>query len=151
MDVFNDFQRIIRSDDLVDVIDKFHIHKGRECVDIATKIAMRDFLSVLDSLKNCNRSSFPWVVKLAKILSTLTPSQCALFLHVIGGGELIQFAISEGITEQAAHQMWWRVVGKNPELKDIKRRRKNHGDANTRGDVSRQPLEGDMGEGSHSS
>jgi hypothetical protein len=34
--------------------------------------------------------------------------------------------MAEGITEQAAHQMWGRIVRKNPDLANIhKRRRRN--------------------------
>lgn len=138
MDVYNDFQNIVRSENVSEVIDKYHLRKGRECLDFPTKKAMDDFLSVLDVLKLCRRESYQWIVKFAKILSSLSVAQCALFIHVIGGGALIEYAISEGISEQAAQQMWCRIVRKNPELKDIKRRRFK--------DDARRPLERDLGE-----
>lgn len=141
MECFNDFQNIVRSDNLTEVIEKYHIRKGRECIDDETRKAMRDVLSILDSLKTCGKASIPWILKFAKIISTFSPSQFSLFIHIIGGGQLIQYAISEGISEQAAHQMWWRLVRKNPELKDIYRRRFCH-------DNTRQSMEGHLGSGS---
>jgi hypothetical protein len=32
--------------------------------------------------------------------------------------------MAEGITEQAAHQMWMRIVRKNPDLANIRQRRR---------------------------
>lgn len=127
MDVYNDFQRIVRSDDLEQVIDRYHIRKGRDCTDNNTKRSITEVQDVLDSLKACRRETYPALIKLFKYCATFTTMQLALFLHVIQGLPLISFANGEGITEQAAHQMWARMCVKNPDLANIqkKRRQKN--------------------------
>ena len=48
MDVYNDFQNMVRSDNLAYVIDRFHLRKGRECIDYDTKILVNDSLEVLN-------------------------------------------------------------------------------------------------------
>lgn len=46
MDYYNDFQNVVRSDDIALIIDRYHLRKGRECVDTETLKAMKDVLSV---------------------------------------------------------------------------------------------------------
>lgn len=139
MDYFNDFQRVVRSDDISAVIDRYRLKQGRDCTDTETRRAMRDVLSVIDAMKLCRRDSYPHIIKLARFCASFTPTQCALFFHVIGGGTLSEYAISEGVSEQAAHQMWCRIVRKNPELDGIHKRRHVNG--------TRQPLENRLGAG----
>ena len=142
MDCYNDFQNMVRSDNIANVIDRFRLQFGKECVTIETKRAMRDLLSVVDVLKNCKKESYPWIIKFSKILATFSPTQCGLFLHIIGGGALIEYAIAEGVSEQAVQQMWSRIVHKNPELKELTKRRSKNG--------TQRVLEGDVGQGSQS-
>lgn len=126
MDVYNDFQRMVRSDNLAYVIDRFHLRKGRDCTDFDTKCAMNEVGNVLDEMKKCKRSTYPALIKLCRYCSLFTTVQMALFLHIIQGLPLISFALSEGITEQAAHQMWCRMVARNPDLANIKRKRRKN-------------------------
>lgn len=126
MDVYNDFQRIVRSDNLVYVIDRFHLRKGRDCTDFDTKCAMNEVGNVLDEMKKCKRSTYPALIKLCKYCASFTVVQLSLFLHIISGNPLISFAKGEGITEQAAQQMWERIVAKNPDLATIRKRRREN-------------------------
>lgn len=123
MNYYNDFQNVVRSDDLTELIDKYHLRAGRDCTDDETKRAMDDVRNVIDALKLCRPSAHEAVINLAKVLASCSPTQFRLFIHIIGGGALIEYAIREGISEQAAHQMWWRLVNKNPSIKDVHRRR----------------------------
>ncbi|MBO5905671.1 MAG: hypothetical protein J6Q84_04555 [Kiritimatiellae bacterium] len=126
MDVYNDFQRMARSDNIAEVIDRHHIRIGRDCTDNDTKQSLNEMRDVLDSMKKCRRKTYPALIKFCKYCASFTVVQLALFLHIISGNPLISFANGEGITEQAAQQMWERIVAKNPDLANIrKRRRKN--------------------------
>lgn len=126
MDVYNDFQRMVRSDNIADVIDRHHIRIGKDCTDNDTKQSLNEMRDVLDSMKRCRRKTYPALIKLCRYCASLTVVQLALFLHIISGNPLITFANGEGITEQAAQQMWERIIAKNPDLATIrKRRRKN--------------------------
>lgn len=125
MELYNDFQNMVRSDNLAYVIDRFHLRKGRECIDYDTKTAMNEVGNVLDEMKKCKRSTYPAIIKLCRYCSLFTTVQMALFLHIIQGLPLISFANGEGITEQAAQQMWERMVAKNPDLANIRKKRRH--------------------------
>jgi hypothetical protein len=147
MDVYNDFQCMVRSDNLEQVIDKYHIRKGRDCTDNDTKQSLNEVRDVLDAMKNCRRKTYPQLIKLCKYCASFTVVQLALFLHIIAGNPLISFANGEGITEQAAHQMWCRMVARNPDLAIIrnKRRRKNDNERTSSG-AYRAPTHDVLGE-----
>ena len=139
MDYYNDFQSMVRSDNLEQIIDRYHVRKGRDCTDFDTKRSMNEVKDVLDSLKACRRQTYPALIKLFKYCASFTTLQLALFLHVIQGLPLISFATSEGISEQAAHQMWVRMVAKNPDLANVRKKRRN------KNGESQRVLEGRLG------
>lgn len=126
MDVYNDFQRIVRADNIADVIDRQHIRIGRDCTDSDTKQSLNEMRDVLDAMKKCRRKTYPALIKLCKYCASFTTVQLSLFLHIISGNPLISFANGEGITEQAAQQMWERIVAKNPDLANIRKRRRRN-------------------------
>jgi hypothetical protein len=147
MDVFNDFQRIVRSDNIADVIDRHHIRIGKDCTDNDTKQSLNEMRDVLDAMKKCRRKTYPALIKLCKYCASFSISQLSLFLHILSGSPLISFAMAEGITEQAAHQMWCRMVARNPDLANIrKRRRKNEYDKRTSSDSQSHPTYDVLGE-----
>lgn len=123
MDYYNDFQNMVRSDNIAEVIEKHHLRIGRDCTTNDTKMSIDEVRDVLNVMKQCRRSTYPALIKLCQYCASLTVVQLALFLHIIAGKPLISFAISEGITEQAAQQMWARIVAKNPDLANIRKRR----------------------------
>ena len=125
MELYNDFQNMVRSDNLAEVIDRHHLRIGRDCTDFDTKCAMNEVGNILDEMKKCKRSTYPALIKLCRYCSLFTVEQMALFLHIIQGLPLISFALSEGITEQAAQQMWERMVAKNPDLANIRKKRRH--------------------------
>lgn len=128
MNYYNDFQRMVRSDNIEQVIDRYHVRNGKDCTDSGTQRSFNEVRDVLDSLKACRRITYPALIKLFKYCASFTTLQLALFLHILQGLPLISFAISEGISEQAAHQMWVRMVAKNPDLANLrKKRRKPNG------------------------
>lgn len=124
MDYYNDFQRMVRSDNIEQVIDRYRVRKGRDCTDSDTKRSLNEVRDVLDSLKACSRITYPALLKLFKYCASFTTLQLALFLHILQGLPLISFANSEGISEQAAHQMWVRMVAKNPGLATLRKKRR---------------------------
>ncbi len=126
MDVYNDFQRMVRSDDIEKVIGCHRIRIGKDCADNKHNQSISELADVLAAMRAVGRKAYPALSRLCKICASLTVHQLALFLHITAGGPLISFAMAEGITEQAAHQMWMRMVARNPDLANIrKRRRKN--------------------------
>lgn len=127
MDYYNDFQNMVRSNNIERVIDKHRLHNGKDCIDFDTKQSINEVMDVVDEMKKCRRKTLPHLIKLCRICASFTVVQMALFLHIIQGLPLISFAISEGISEQAAQQMWVRMCNKNPDLAVVrnKRRKKN--------------------------
>lgn len=126
MNYYNDFQRMVRSDDIAKVIDRHRVRNGKDCADNKHNQSISELTGVLSAMRVVGRKAYPALSKLCKLCASLTVHQLALFLHVTAGVPLISFAMAEGITEQAAHQMWCRIVRKNPDLANIrKRRRKN--------------------------
>lgn len=147
MDVYNDFQRIVRSDNIADVIDRQHIRIGRDCTDNKHNQSISELAEVLSAMRAVGRKAYPALSKLCKLCASLTVHQLALFLHVTAGSPLISFAMAEGITEQAAHQMWMRMVARNPDLANIRqRRRKNEHDKRTSSDSQPHPTYDVLGE-----
>ena len=136
MDYYNDFQRIVRSDDISKVIERHRVRNGKDCADNRHNQSISELAGVLSAMRAVGRKAYPALSRLCKICATLTVHQLALFLHITAGGPLISFAMAEGITEQAAHQMWCRIVRKNPDLANIcKRRRKNECKRTSSGNV----------------
>lgn len=123
MDVYNDFQKMVRSDDIAKVIDRHRVRIGKDCADNRNNQSISEFAEVLSAMRAVGRKAYPALSKLCKLGASLTVHQLALFLHVTAGGPLISYAMAEGITEQAAHQMWCRIVRKNPDLANIRKRR----------------------------
>ena len=126
MDYYNDFQRMVRSDDITKVIDRHHVRIGKDCADNKHNQSISELAEVLSAMRAVGRKAYPALIKLCCICATLTISQFSLFLHVTAGRPLISFAKSEGISEQAAHQMWCRIVRKNPDLAIIRKRRRRN-------------------------
>ena len=126
MDYYNDFQRIVRSDDITKIIDRHHLRNGKDCADSRNNQSLIAMQDVMSAMRAVGRKAYPALIKLCCICATLTISQFSLFLHVTAGRPLITFAKSEGISEQAAHQMWCRIVRKNPDLALIRKRRRKH-------------------------
>lgn len=126
MDVYNDFQRMVRSDNIDLVIEKYHLLKGRDCADYRNNQSLIAMQEVMSAMRAVSRKAYPALIKLCSICVSLTVSQLALFLHITAGNPLISFAKSEGISEQAAHQMWCRIVRKNPDLANIRKRRRKY-------------------------
>ena len=144
MDYYNDFQRMVRSDNIEQVIDRYQVRKGKDCTDSDTKRSLNEVRDVIDSLKACRRITYPALIKLFKYCASFTTLQLALFLHILQGLPLISFATGEGISERAAHQMWVRMVAKNPDLANLrKKRRKTH--------VAQRLLEKRVGDGPQTS
>lgn len=126
MNYYNDFQRVVRSDDIEKIIDRHRIRNGKDCADSRNNQPISEISDVLSAMRAVRRKAYPALVKLCCVCATLTISQFSLFLHVTAGRPLISFAKSEGISEQAAHQMWCRIVRKNPDLATIRKRRKKY-------------------------
>ena len=124
MNYYNDFQRMVRSDDITKVIDRHHVRNGKDCADNKHNQSISELVDVLGAMRTVGRKAYPALSCLCKLCASLTVHQLALFLHVTAGGPLISFAMAEGITEQAAHQMWMRIVRKNPDLANIRKRRR---------------------------
>ena len=138
MDYYNDFQRMVRSDDISKVIDRHRVRNGKDCADNKHNQSISELAEVLSAMRAVGRKAYPALSKLCKLCASLTVHQLALFLHVTAGGPLISFAMAEGITEQAAHQMWCRIVRKNPDLANIRKRRRKNEHERTSGGASRR-------------
>jgi hypothetical protein len=126
VDYYNDFQKMVRSDDISKVIDRYRVRNGKDCADNKHNQSISELADVLSAMRAVGRKAYPALSTLCKICASLTVHQLALFLHITAGGPLISFAMAEGITEQAAHQMWMRIVRKNPSLANIRKRRRKH-------------------------
>ena len=139
MDYYNDFQNMVRSNNIERVIDNHRIRKGRDCISADTRQSMCEVMDVIDEMKKCRRKTYPALIKLCKICASFTIVQMSLFLHVIQGLPLISFAISEGISEQAAQQMWVRMCAKNPDLTYVRKKRRSKDEHNRTSCSSRRP------------
>jgi len=123
-DWFNDFQRIVRSDDIEAIIDREAIRPGRSVDSDEVEQGKRDVLGVVDAIKSSRKSSYPALIRLAVICASLTIEQFELFAWIIGGGGLTEYAKGRGVSRAAVHRQWNRIVAKNPSLREVTPRRK---------------------------
>ena len=72
-DYFNDFERVVRSDDIDSVIDNHRLRDGRSCLTSEQERIRADVLSVLDVLYSAPDASRPALIRLASIVSSLEP------------------------------------------------------------------------------
>lgn len=119
-DYFNDFERIVRSDDLGSVIDRHRLREGRSGLTPEQARIRSDVLSILDILYAAPESSRPALIRLASIISSLDPSQLGLLVHVLRGGTFTDYALCEGVTKAAVGQRWKTIVGRCPLLAEVK-------------------------------
>lgn len=123
-DWFNDFQRIVRSDDIEGIIDREALRPGRDVDTPEIKRQKLDVLGVVDAIKASDSGSYPALIRLAAICASLTEEQFALFTWILGGGGLTKYAMDRGVSRAAVHRQWGRIVAKNPSLKDMTSRRR---------------------------
>ena len=121
MDWYNDFQRMVRSDNLEEVIDRYREWRGRECLTQEQIAARDDVRAVLDAIYASRPASHAALIRLAKICARLTPRQFDLLIHVLRDGTFSQYATGEGVTGAAVGQRWATMLKHCPELSDIKR------------------------------
>lgn len=119
-DYFNDFERVVRSDDIDSVIDNHHLRDGRSCLTSEQERIRADVLSVLDVLYSAPDASRPALIRLASIVSSLEPGQLGLLVHVLRGGTFTDYALCEGVTKAAVGQRWKTIVGRCPLLAEVK-------------------------------
>lgn len=119
-DYFNDFERIVRSDDIDSVIDNHSLRAGRGCLTPEQERSRADVLSVLDVLYAAPDASRPALIRLASIVSSLEPGQLGLLVHVLRGGTFTDYALCEGVTKAAVGQRWKTIVGRCPLLAEVK-------------------------------
>lgn len=119
-DYFNDFERIVRSDDIDSVIDNHRLRDGRSCLTPEQERSRADVLSVLDVLYSAPDASRPALIRLASIVSSLEPGQLGLLVHVLRGGTFTDYALCEGVTKAAVGQRWKTIVGRCPLLAEVK-------------------------------
>lgn len=105
MNYYNDFQRMVRSDDIEKVIANHRVRNGKDCADNKHNQSISELADVLAAMRAVGRKAYPALSRLCKICASLTVHQLALFLHITAGGPLISSAMAEGITEQAENQI----------------------------------------------
>ena len=74
MDYYNDFQRIIRSDDITKVIDRYLLRNGRDCADSRNNQPISEISDVFSAMRAVRRNAYPALIKLCCICATLTIS-----------------------------------------------------------------------------
>lgn len=121
MNYYNDFQRMVRSNHLEDVISKYREWRGRECLTPEQVRAHADVADVLDSIYRSSPASHVALIRLARICSRLSKQQFGLLIHILRGGTFTEYAIGEGVTGAAIGQRWSTVVSRLPILKCIRR------------------------------
>lgn len=119
-DYFNDFERIVRSDDIDSVIDNHRLRDGRSCLTPEQERSRADVLSVLDVLYSAPDASRPALIRLASVVSPLEPGQLGLLVHVLRGGTFTDYALCEGVTKAAVGQRWKTIVGRCPLFAEVK-------------------------------
>lgn len=124
MDWFNDFQRIVRGDDIEGIIDREAVRPGRDCATEEQRRMRRGVLGVVDAIKSAGAESYPGLIALAAICASLTVEQFALFAFLLSGGGFTEYANYRGVSRTAVHRQWSRIVAKNPSLRDMAGRRK---------------------------
>lgn len=120
MDWYNDFQRIVRSEHIEDVIDKYREWNGRDCATPGQKRAHDDVRAVLDAIYASSPESHAALIRLADTCARLTTKQFALLIHILRDGTFSEYASSEGVTGAAVGQRWKTVVRRAPLLSDVK-------------------------------
>ena len=138
MDWYNDFQNMVRSDDIARVIDRHHLRKGRDLESAAFLRKKKDILGILDALYACDPESYPAAIRLANVFHAVTPDQMKLVIHTLRNGTFTDYAMEEGVTKAAVGQRWKTVVKRSPLLAKVKRGSNGK---------PRRILEGDMGRG----
>lgn len=138
MDWYNDFQNMVRSDDIARVIDRHRLRKGRDLESAASLRKKKDILGILDALYACDPESYPAAIRLANVFHAVTPDQMKLVIHTLRNGTFTDYAMEEGVTKAAVGQRWKTVVKRSPLLAKVKRG--SHG-------KSRRVLEGGMERG----
>lgn len=116
MDYYNDFQRIVRSNDIAGVIDRYREWSGRDC---RTEEQVRSHMgvkAVLDAIYASSPGSHAALIRLAEICSKLTPKQFDLLIHILRNGTLTEYACLDGVSTSAVSQRWKTVMGKCPDL-----------------------------------
>lgn len=121
MDWYNDFQNIVRSDDIARVIDRHRLKKGRDVDSEASLRRKRDILGILDALYACDPESYPAAIRLANVFHAVTPDQMRLIIHTLRNGTFTEYAMDEGVTKAAVGQRWKTVVKRSPLLAKVKR------------------------------
>ena len=119
-DYFNDFERIVRSDDIGSVVDSHRLRGGRSCLTPEQERSRADVLSVLDVLYAAPDASRPALIRLASVVSSLEPGQLGPLVHVLRGGTFTDYALCEGVTKAAVGQRWKTIVGRCPLLAEVK-------------------------------
>lgn len=137
MDYYNDFQNMVRSDDIARVIDRYREWRGRECLTEEQIRSRDDVKAVLDAIYAASPASYGALIRLAGVCSELSARQFALLVHVLRGGTFTQYATDEGVTPAAVGQRWKTAVRRCQELSEVK----------GRSNGTRRVLEKDEGEG----
>lgn len=121
MDWYNDFQRMVRSDDIEGIIDRECLRRGRDIESRGQKRKRKDILGILDALYACDPASYPAAIKLASVFHAVTPDQMKLIIHTLRNGTFTEYAKCEGVTKAAVGQRWKTVVKRSPALAKVKR------------------------------
>ena len=121
MDWYNDFQNIVRSDEIERIIDRHRLRKGRNVESAEHLRRKKDVLGVLDALYACDPASYPAVIRLANVFHAVTPDQMRLIIHTLRNGTFTEYAKDEGVTKAAVGQRWKTVVKRSPLLAKVKR------------------------------
>lgn len=119
-DYFNDFQTVVRSDDLDSVIDRHRKRPGRDCLTGEQLRCREDVLAVLDVIYDSPKASRKALIALASIVASLDAAQLDLLVHVLRGGTFTDYAIGEGVTKAAVGQRWKTIVRRCPALAYVK-------------------------------
>ena len=128
-DWYNDWQNMVRSDRIEDVIDRHRVRRGRDVSTDEQKRAKNDLQGILDAVYACAPSSYLHVVNLFATFANLTPDQLALAIHTLRGGTFTEYASCEGVSKAAIGQRWKTVVKRSPKLSKAKRGRYGHDEA----------------------
>ena len=120
MDYYNDFQRIVRSNNIESVIDQYREWRGRECLTPEQIRSRDDVKSVLDAIYSSRPCSHKALIRLAKICASLNPSQFNLLIHILRGGTLTEYANTEGVSCSAVSQRLATMFRRDPILMSLR-------------------------------
>lgn len=118
-DWYNDFQNMVRSDDIERIIDSQRL----SCHPARHTRQENDVLGVLDAIYSSDPSSYPALIRLATLFHAVTPEQMGLLVHVLRGGTFTEYANSVGVSKAAVGQRWKTMEKHSPELTKVKRGR----------------------------